>query len=160
MPVLTLKAASRRRRPVACDAVRATVTKSLANIPSMLRAGDPNGAFPSGDVAGAVAFAYPLWRAVGCRWVAVGCVAFSAAGRMYWLAHHLIDVVSGAVVGLLACALLDATLTSFVPSTNTPSTRAMDATTSWWSPLAAFAVLVAYAKSTGVASSAPVKQRL
>ena len=29
---------------------------------AMLKSGDANAAFPSGDVAGSVAFAYPLWR--------------------------------------------------------------------------------------------------
>ena len=114
MPVLTLNAASRRRRPVACDAVRATVTKSLANIPSMLRAGDPNGAFPSGDVAGAVAFAYPQ----GVQSVQMGCswLCRLLRSRPHVLAgHHLIDAVPGAVVGLQP-AHSSTTLTSFVPS--------------------------------------------
>ena len=150
LPVLTLKAVARRRRPVACDGIsRAAEGKALPNIPAMLRSGDPNAAFPSGDVAGAVAFAYPLWHCAGAPSLAVACVALSALGRMYWLAHHLLDVACGAAISLLTCVALDVALGAAAGGT----------LTQLWHPILAFVVVIAYVKLTGVADAAPVKPR-
>jgi hypothetical protein len=99
-PVLVLKHTTQRRRPVTCEAehvgaevLRASERKRLANICAMLRSGDANAAFPSGDVAGSVTFAYPIWRCAeesgsppALRLLAVACVCLSATGRMYWCA--------------------------------------------------------------------------
>lgn len=114
-PILVVKSLSRRRRPIVCSAshvgeacVEAASRKALTVIPRMLRH-DANAAFPSGDVAGAVCWAFPLWRA-GLRLLPVSAVALSAFGRMYWQAHHAMDVLVGGVAATCACALLEAAL--------------------------------------------------
>ena len=151
--VISIKHAARRRRPLACDpshighdVTRAVEGKALSNICTMLRSADPNAAFPSMDVAGSVAFAYPLWRcasyaspssqlaqhAVALRVLAVASVALSATGRMYWQAHHLFDVTCGGLLAVLTCVVLDLSLGSFVPSLTADSH--VEALTPWWHP--------------------------
>ena len=114
-PILAVKSLSRRRRPIVCSAIQigeacveAASRKALTVIPRMLRH-DGNAAFPSGDVAGAVCWAFPLWRA-GLRLLPVSAVACSAFGRMYWQAHHAMDVVLGGAAAACTCALLEAAL--------------------------------------------------
>ena len=184
-PVITAKALAGRRRPVACDAahigsdvVQAAGSKALSNICTMLRSGDPNAAFPSGDVAGAVAFAYPLWR--GCvassaalsapvlRATAVLCVLLSATGRMYWQAHHLLDVTCGGLISLVTCVALDLGLGAFAPVPTTTTSKGRGgggggdgcvATTLWWHPFAGLALLVVYAKLSGTQKGAALASR-
>ena len=103
-PILVIKALTGRRRPLACAAEHvgeacadALARKEPCAIVRMLRR-DANASFPSGDVAGAVCFAYGLW---GCGGGAPGgggggtlgalgapasvtCVLLAALGRMYW----------------------------------------------------------------------------
>ena len=55
--------------------------------------------FPSGDVAMAVLIAVPLWN-IGYKTIAVAITLLSALGRMYTLAHHLSDVISGFLLTL------------------------------------------------------------
>lgn len=179
IPIITIKALAGRRRPVNCDpnhigedAVAAAQKKSLANICDLLRA-DGNAAFPSGDLAGSVAFAYPLWRACAASAVlsqpvlqilAVLCVGLSAMGRMYWQAHHLLDVTCGALVSFITCVLLDGSLGSFVCKELisddrrrgvSTSTISCTATTEWWHPFAALVILCVYAKVSGTQNATP-----
>ena len=170
MPILALKLLGRRRRPVACDVahigqdvVQAADGKALPNICTMLRHGDANAAFPSGDVAGAVAFGYAIARcagdatallpALGAGLLAVSCVALSATGRMYYQAHHLLDVSCGGIISLGTCALTDAALGAFAPAVNGGGKCV--ATTAWWHPVAALAALIVFAKATGTQSATP-----
>jgi len=90
---------------------------------------DGSAAFPSGDVSGAVSFAISLHftylRAIGAAsndssssssssdpgdlvhsdylsyYIALTCVGLSAFGRMYFLAHHLFDVIIGATIAVV-----------------------------------------------------------
>lgn len=118
LPILALKGLCRRRRPLASDAVHigpnaaaAAKKKALSTIVLMLRKGDPNAAFPSGDVAGAVSFAYPLWRCGGLNaGVAAMLVLLSAFGRMYWHAHHALDVIVAALIAVVCCVGIDGAL--------------------------------------------------
>jgi len=165
--ILPLKAVSGRRRPVASDVehsgaavAQATSRKVLLAIPYMMKAGDPNSSFPSGDVGGAVAFAYPLIRcgassAAGATWslllpaAGVLCVLVSAFGRMYWQLHHLMDVCCGALSSVVTCVLVDAAMGA--------TAAEHGATTVYWHPAAMLVVLFVYVKLTGFAEAAPVK---
>ena len=189
VPVLGLKHACGRRRPVACDAKdigkavpMAAESKALPNICMMLKKGDANAAFPSGDVAGAVAFAYPLWRcassatpllgAVGIKCVAACCVLLSATGRMYWQAHHLLDVTCGGLVSLITCIALDRLFAFFVVADGAGASMfssaywfgsapaaatTVVATAVWWHHFVAQLVLIIYAKLSGADKSTPSK---
>ena len=91
-PILVIKALTSRRRPLACAAehigqacVDALARKEPCVIVRMLRR-DANASFPSGDVAGAVCFAYGLWG-YGRAVASVACVLLAALGRMYWQAR-------------------------------------------------------------------------
>jgi membrane-associated phospholipid phosphatase len=138
MPILYLKDNTKRRRPVACephhigsDVVAAAAAKALNKIPMSLRRLDPNTAFPSGDVGGAMTVAYTLWNCGGSRAAALACVVLSAFGRMYWQAHHLLDVLVGACTSLLTCAALDMLLHAAMPDEGDSSTCPPAA---WWHP--------------------------
>lgn len=159
LPVLTLKSVAGRRRPVASDpkhigdeAVAAAARKALSHIPAMHKEGDANSSFPSGDVAGVVAFAYPLLRCSGASsWqllIASTCIGLSAFGRMYFQAHHLMDVTMGGACALLTGLLFEYATTGFVGDVCTVPRQ-------WWEPAVAFALLVVWAKSSKVSSAAP-----
>jgi hypothetical protein len=92
-PILVIKALTSRRRPLACAAehigqacVDALARKEPCVIVRMLRR-DANASFPSGDVAGAVCFAYGLWGYGATAVASVACVLLAALGRMYWQAR-------------------------------------------------------------------------
>lgn len=118
LPILTLKSLAHRRRPIASESAHlgeataaAGRSKALGLICFMLRTGDANASFPSGDVAGSVSFAYPLWRCQGAgAGAAVLIVLSSAFGRMYWHAHHAMDVSAAALIAFLCCTALDVSL--------------------------------------------------
>lgn len=171
IPVITLKSKAGRRRPVASDpahvgqaAIQAASRKFLSHIPAMHKGGDPNSSFPSGDVAGAVAFAYPLLRCGAsaggtgfATWLplaACACVSFSAFGRMYFQAHHLLDVTGGACCALLAGLLFELAATGFAGSNVCAAPR------SWWEPSVAFLALAAWAKATKSSGAAPTGRKV
>uniref|UniRef100_A0A7S4F3E6 Phosphatidic acid phosphatase type 2/haloperoxidase domain-containing protein n=2 Tax=Chrysotila carterae TaxID=13221 RepID=A0A7S4F3E6_CHRCT len=124
--VLQLKRLSSRRRPSVCAAEVEAAVKHKS-LPALLRlfSRDGNGSFPSGDVTGAVCFAFPIWTGTAFRTttrlsssfllfplssttsaLASICVILSALGRVYWLAHHVLDVVVAAVVAIAVNASL------------------------------------------------------
>lgn len=88
-------------------------TQRVPSPPQALRAvhsivsHDANASFPSGDVAGAVAFAYSLGSCAGMPYAGLACVLLSCFGRLYWHTHHLLDVACGAAVAAAACAALE-----------------------------------------------------
>ena len=159
IPVLGLKKLANRRRPVASDhlhlgnesAAYAARGKGFVNITAMLRKNDPNASFPSGDVAGAVAFAYPLLSSNASTTlhlvVGVACIALSSFGRMYFLAHHLLDVVCGGLCSAVTCLLCELAMGGI-------------SNTQLWHPAAAFTVLVVFAKTTKSDQSAPGQRSL
>jgi membrane-associated phospholipid phosphatase len=161
IPVLGLKGAARRRRPVVCpkEAVGVSVAvaqsrKALQSIPRMLHE-DGNASFPSGDVAGAVSFAYPLVMCGGSAPLAAACVALSAFGRVYWQAHHLLDVTCGGLISLGACALLEAGLAA---SANQSADLPACTLAARWHVAAALVSLVVFAKATKAQDNAPAQK--
>ena len=62
--------------------------------------------FPSGDTAGSVVFCYVIYRATGCFEI-FAFVMMAAFGRMYFWAHHFLDVVAGGGIAILTCYALE-----------------------------------------------------
>jgi len=118
--------------------VAAGAAKRLAAIGRMLRR-DHNASFPSGDVSGAVSFAYSLTRCAGYPRIGLCCVLLSASGRMYWQAHHLLDCIVGAAITLPVCSLLELLLGGALQ-------------TKWWHPAGAITLVIVLVK---VLKSAP-----
>jgi membrane-associated phospholipid phosphatase len=111
-PTLVGKRQTRRRRPIVCKAeqigeatVAAAAHKGPRIIPLMLSR-DSNAATPSGDAVGALVFSYFLHQS-GFRWCARACTLASCSGRVYWHAHHLMDVTIGAAIGAGISVVLD-----------------------------------------------------
>jgi len=121
-PVIELKKWAHRRRPLASDArhlgeraAAALPRKAIQNIPTMIRSFDSNASFPSGDVAGAVAFAYPLVRC-GSPSLGLACLLLSVLGRLYWHAHHALDVLVGGTLSLTVVLGLERALSACAAS--------------------------------------------
>jgi len=111
IPTLLIKHVARRRRPVVCDVAalgeataHAADLKRLRIIPRLLGR-DANAAFPSGDAVGALVFAHALHRCGHSSW-GCACAFGSCVGRIYWHAHHALDVAVGAAIGLGTSMLL------------------------------------------------------
>lgn len=149
LPVITLKRLARRRRPVACEARHAGAAslaagraKALPCIPAMLLAGDPCASFPSGDVAGATSVAYSLWRCGGSPAAAAACVALSAFGRVYWQAHHVLDVAGGFGVTVGSCVLTELALRAATGDPLASEAMGTCPPAAVWHPLVPFAMLI------------------
>lgn len=115
VPTLVLKKFSRRRRPIVSAAatlgeatVAAAGQKRLRIIPKLLSR-DSNAALPSGDAVGALIFAYAL-GSCGYRRCALACALSSCTARIYWHAHHVLDVALGATIALGTSAALELAL--------------------------------------------------
>ena len=177
LPILHAKAAAHRRRPLASDESHlgartgaALRLKSLPAIPAMIAEADPNASFPSGDVAGSVSLAYALWRCSGPAWLGPLCVALSALGRLYWHAHHALDVGAGGAVSLAVGLLVEGLLVRLGPAGGAPWSRAAadDGTcfggrVEWWLPIVGLLVLVAFrpsAKADGRGVGSPGSGRI
>ena len=141
VPTLVLKKRTRRRRPVVSEvehlgeaSASAATRKSLRVIPRLLSR-DTNAAFPSGDATGAAVVAFALAGAsTGHRRAAVGLLVGACAGRIYWHAHHLLDVTVGAAIGLAVSATVH---------------WALGGGAAWWHALGAEATLTAVALLVG-----------
>jgi len=102
-----------RRRP--CAVLRGELTK----VPRRFRLADhlregkaAIHSFPSGDVAGAGVFGAIMALITGqSAWLVI--VAVTGFGRMYFHAHHLLDVVVGAGLGIGIVCLVDRLLSSW-----------------------------------------------
>jgi membrane-associated phospholipid phosphatase len=70
--------------------------KHFSVIPKLLAEVGAKGSFPSGDASGVVAFAIPL--ATRYPILAILMVLLACFGRMYFLAHHLLDTVAGCMI--------------------------------------------------------------
>ena len=111
------KARAGRRRPIhALKRELCHVRRRLAPYVCVGLASGRNAieSFPSGDSAGGGVFAAALWR---CARAPVGgaplCWAFALAagfGRMFFHAHHALDVAAGAALGAASTLALDAAL--------------------------------------------------
>jgi len=80
-----------------------STTRHLPQIQSLLaRADTSHASFPSGDAAGAAAVTYTIAAISPGLTVICTCVAVVAAfGRVYFQAHHLLDVLVGAGLALV-----------------------------------------------------------
>ena len=100
-----------RERPVAAAVLRPRLAKVHRHLPAlqaMLR--HPStvlSSFPSGDVAGACGWALAGAHSLGGRYGALwlGGLGGSALGRLFFHAHHLLDVSTGAAAAVLGVAL-------------------------------------------------------
>ena len=71
--------------------------KNLVNVPKLLAGpAQAKASFPSGDATGVVCFALPL--ATIYPRVAGVMVLLACFGRMYFLAHHLLDTIAGCTI--------------------------------------------------------------
>ncbi len=108
-----LKNATRRSRPAKKDLERSdsegwTQNKQFPATSHFLAKYNGDQSFPSGDVAMAVLIAIPFWYINDCKPIAVAIPLLSGLGRMYVLAHHVLDVICGALLtlGIHAVAFL------------------------------------------------------
>ncbi|KAJ1456195.1 hypothetical protein M885DRAFT_518352 [Pelagophyceae sp. CCMP2097] len=95
VPVLVLKSAAQRPRPCA---TRPAPNRYFEIIARTLRDHDAHQSLPSGDCAGAAIFAVALALFHGAPKLGTACVFASAFGRLYYQAHHLLDVALGALI--------------------------------------------------------------
>jgi len=106
------KSMSQRRRPA--DVLHKQlcgVTRYIPQIQVLLRRSSAREALPSGDAAGAAVFAtalnlfHPLSFKIKLALRLLVCT--TCFGRMYFHAHHLLDVTLGALIGTLATKALN-----------------------------------------------------
>ena len=75
---------------------------------AMLRVRSASQSFPSGDTAGAAAWATTCYVITGrVEFAAVAVVAMAAFGRVFFHAHHLLDVFIGGSIGAVVVLTLD-----------------------------------------------------
>lgn len=96
----------RRQRPLVClDALQ---PRHLTIIKDVLLH-DVNSSFPSTDTGSAVVFALALASGAGLPLLGLAIGIVASLCRLYWYAHHLLDVLAGAALAALiyasACAL-------------------------------------------------------
>lgn len=140
LPIGVLKSVCARARP----ALVCSSPKHLRRLPFLFRK-DAFGSFPSGDAGGAVAVAYPILRCADgafSKAVALSCILLSATGRIYWQAHHLFDVLVGAGISLLSCALLEQLLLISLDNSDVSSDTGCPCLAKWWHPLQVQVLLV------------------
>lgn len=109
-PIGILKPLIKRPRP--CCSVGSeshndtstTCKKHLTMLPKLFER-DGRASFPSGDTAGAVAIMYPFFNMDNDNYYYFGmtCITLSVLGRMYWKAHHLLDVIIGVIIAHACC---------------------------------------------------------
>jgi membrane-associated phospholipid phosphatase len=112
--VLALKNVCRRRRPgLALHTQLENRERWIEEINYFGRKGFTMfEAFPSGDTAGSAVCAYALYRVTENSAYFV-LIFLSAFGRMYFWAHHLLDVIVGGSFACFACWFLEYTLGSW-----------------------------------------------
>jgi len=98
-----LKTTTRRSRPCKKDheAIHSEnwiKKKKFPTMTTIMVRYNGDASFPSGDVAMAALLAVPLWNIERCGGLALAIVVLSGLGRMYVLAHHLGDVLAGALI--------------------------------------------------------------
>ncbi len=96
-----------RRRPVAYIDSLSLVKRVLFQLPRMYGSNRTcYSSFPSGDVAGAASFSTVLYLLDGeGRMFMFVFVAASALGRLYFHAHHFVDVLVGGLLGAFTSAM-------------------------------------------------------
>mmetsp|Transcript_4582 Transcript_4582/g.8565 ORF Transcript_4582/g.8565 Transcript_4582/m.8565 type:complete len:296 (-) Transcript_4582:404-1291(-) len=105
-----LKTMFHRLRPAAAlQKELSVIPRELPQLQVMLRVRSRNSSFPSGDSAGAAAFYTTCFLITGQKQLAAYAV-LSAFGRMYFHAHHLVDVVTGLILGYVVTLTLNTCL--------------------------------------------------
>ncbi len=165
---IILKFLSQRRRPIVrlCQSHFNTdfefkqgssdtfsVKKKCTSALSSLFRQDSHGSFPSGDAAGAVALMYPFLRYGNNQeqLLSTILVGLSCFGRLYWLAHHFLDVTIGVLISLFVCLVLEKnySLRQRQPFT----TFSFDygyCYAFWWHPIASYLLMICTLKVTKV----------
>eukprot|EP00980_Cylindrotheca_fusiformis_P028824 scaffold22653_cov119-Cylindrotheca_fusiformis.AAC.5 len=146
LPTAILKPLVGRERPASWilngDDSRLHHAATEKHIPALPRlfAKDSYESMPSGDAAGAVGCMYLFLRSENSllRTFGILCIALSCFGRMYWMAHHFLDVCVGVLTSLVACTMLQ---------TRFCNGDATECFVEWWNPIAihAFVFFVAVA---------------
>ncbi|KAG7351319.1 PAP2 superfamily protein [Nitzschia inconspicua] len=145
--VLALKRWSKRYRPcVKYSRQWIIANKSFPVIPIMLSKTQADESFPSGDAASAAALAIPMlyidstnattefpWSVSTLTFLAGTMVFLASTGRVYFLAHHVADVLVGALTA------------GFVHLISTYMGFGVF-NMQWWYPFAANALVATYAK--------------
>eukprot|EP00980_Cylindrotheca_fusiformis_P028822 scaffold22653_cov119-Cylindrotheca_fusiformis.AAC.3 len=146
LPTAILKPLVGRERPASWilngDDSRLQQAVGEKHIPALPRlfAKDSYESMPSGDTAGAVGCMYLFLRSENSLLGAFGmlCIALSCLGRMYWMAHHFLDVCVGVLTSLVACTMLQ---------TRFCNDDATECFVEWWNPI----VIHSFVLSTVVA---------
>lgn len=98
----TIKVRAARRRPLVVEEIEPRLSKVRRHFPSvkaMLSRGETSReSFPSGDTVGAACFSCVLYIIKAPTWT-YGLGLVTAFGRMYFHAHHFLDVSIGYVIG-------------------------------------------------------------
>jgi membrane-associated phospholipid phosphatase len=128
--IMFLKHGTRRKRPC-CTFPQWIPLKHFQIIPKILQRHSATTSFPSGDAMAGTCWAIPLWY-LGYTRVAVLLVALTALGRIFFLAHHLLDTIVGIGVCLVFHAILGLGV-SGLPAVGTAE---------WYHPIMAFMVLL------------------
>ena len=165
---IMLKFLSQRRRPIVylCPLFTNTdseniqrnsdlfsVGKKCTSALSALLRQDSYGSFPSGDAAGAVALLYPFLRygTYQEQSLATILVGLSCFGRLYWLAHHFLDITVGVLISLFACLVLEKKYPFRQSQTfTTDSFDYGDCYACWWHPIASYLLMICALKFTKV----------
>ncbi|CAJ1945571.1 unnamed protein product [Cylindrotheca closterium] len=122
---------------------KAVQEKHINTLPRMF-ALDAYASFPSGDTAGAMSSMYALIflhhpSNPGVRLLGMIFVLLSCFGRMYWMAHHMLDVLMGVLLAYLPCAILAGIFCNY----DTGSCQM-----EWWVPLVGHFMLLLMVIST------------
>ena len=108
-----LKVSSARRRPRVSPAIAqqlASVPRAFPEVQTMLMVGESTlESFPSGDTIGAAVFSAQLLAMGAPAWTAVFGLT-TAFCRVYFHAHHVLDVAAGLVIGFATVRVLPALL--------------------------------------------------
>ena len=110
--ILVVKRRAARRRPCARTDFPRVLPTRFAPLSSFISTGKyMDESFPSGDAAEAVVFAATLLRAGWTFHLPLFLVFLSATGRVYFHAHHVLDVTFGSIVAAVSCYFISNWLT-------------------------------------------------
>lgn len=128
--IILAKRQSKRTRPVArVDLVPALPTRVVPLSSFVATSMYRDESFPSGDAAEAVVFAATIIRAGFPYILGFACVVMSATGRVFFHAHHVLDVIAGCAVAVAGCVIVD---------------RHLPTEVAWYMPLCAVAVFFCF----------------
>ena len=113
--IVFVKRQSKRTRPVTrVDLVPPLPARTVPLSSFVATSKYSDESFPSGDAAQAVVFAATIIRAGFPHSLGIVCVVLSATGRVFFHAHHALDVIVGSVVSVAGCTAVDRYVTKEV----------------------------------------------